>query len=181
MSKYTNGIAKLFIAPRSPTPNTYTPPHQIVTFDAGGVSGHPNHGALAHAMAQLPGATGRITPKVWLLETTPLVRKYLGPLEVLLSLVLSALARCVVVVMGGGGGGRRGETRVSLNSRPWVAYSAMLAHASQFVWYRRLFILFSRYTYVNTLVALGPSEHRTAGGAQTGRRKSKAGFKMLEL
>jgi len=31
------------------------------------------------------------------------------------------------------------------------AYNAMRHHESQFVWYRQLFILFSSYTYMNTL------------------------------
>ena len=34
---------------------------------------------------------------------------------------------------------------------PGVNHAAMSAHASQFVWYRRLFVLFSRYSYFNTL------------------------------
>lgn len=152
-----------------------------MTFDAGGVSGHPNHGALAHAMAHLPAtaATASNAPKIWLLESTPLVRKYLGVLEVLLSMLLAALARWLVLV----GGREQPQTWVAINSRPWVAYSAMLAHASQFVWYRRLFVLFSRYTYVNTLVAWAPSEHpgrrrrprqkaqeRGDGGARPGKK-----------
>jgi hypothetical protein len=35
----------------------------------------------------------------------------------------------------------------------------MMAHASQFVWYRRLFVIFSRYTYVNTLWEVGQGRH----------------------
>ena len=145
-----------------------------MTFDAGGISGHPNHTALAHAiMAHLPTpSTGRhAIPKVWLLATTSLLRKYLGVLEVLVSLLLAALAR-----LWGGGGGGRPETRVALNPRPWVAYSAMLAHASQFVWYRRLSILFSRYTYVNTMVAASEHHPQTAAaaGAKQGKEKRKA-------
>jgi N-acetylglucosaminylphosphatidylinositol deacetylase len=33
---------------------------------------------------------------------------------------------------------------------PMMNYRAMAAHVSQFVWYRRLFVLFSRYTFINT-------------------------------
>lgn len=125
---------------------------QVVTFDAGGVSGHPNHAALPHALADLvaaPAAGGAgIRQRVWLLETTSLLRKYLGlldlPLSFLLLLATAARAGCSK------------PRRLALNFRPWMAYRAMLAHASQFVWYRRLFILFSRYTYVNTLVPMEP-------------------------
>lgn len=37
---------------------------------------------------------------------------------------------------------------------PAVAWPALRAHASQFVWFRKLFVLFSSYVYVNTLIAV---------------------------
>ena len=39
---------------------------------------------------------------------------------------------------------------------PILAWNAMAAHYSQFVWYRRLSIMFSRYTFINNLVKLQP-------------------------
>lgn len=33
---------------------------------------------------------------------------------------------------------------------PIASYRTMSKHVSQFVWYRRLFLIFSRYGYVNT-------------------------------
>ena len=39
---------------------------------------------------------------------------------------------------------------VSLNWNVFAVYHAMSLHKSQFVWYRRLFIALSRYTFVNT-------------------------------
>jgi N-acetylglucosaminylphosphatidylinositol deacetylase len=39
-------------------------------------------------------------------------------------------------------------------SNPLVLMRAMAMHASQFVWYRRLFVVFSRYSYTNTLKCL---------------------------
>eukprot|EP00581_Thalassiosira_minuscula_P004977 CAMPEP_0183743632 /NCGR_PEP_ID=MMETSP0737-20130205/65317_1 /TAXON_ID=385413 /ORGANISM="Thalassiosira miniscula, Strain CCMP1093" /LENGTH=876 /DNA_ID=CAMNT_0025979255 /DNA_START=17 /DNA_END=2645 /DNA_ORIENTATION=+ len=44
---------------------------------------------------------------------------------------------------------------------PMLVWNAMAAHHSQFVWYRRLSVLFSRYTYINDLRKLSidaPSE-----------------------
>ena len=41
---------------------------------------------------------------------------------------------------------------------PILAWNAMAAHHSQFVWYRRLSVLFSRYTFINDLVRLLPDE-----------------------
>jgi N-acetylglucosaminylphosphatidylinositol deacetylase len=34
---------------------------------------------------------------------------------------------------------------------PWINWQAMATHQSQFVWYRRLFVVFSCYTYCNRL------------------------------
>ena len=34
---------------------------------------------------------------------------------------------------------------------PWINWNAMKAHTTQFVWYRRLFVIFSIYTYSNEL------------------------------
>lgn len=42
--------------------------------------------------------------------------------------------------------------------KPWVSYYAMKAHYSQFVWYRKLFVVFSRYTFLNHLRVMNPPE-----------------------
>jgi N-acetylglucosaminylphosphatidylinositol deacetylase len=47
---------------------------------------------------------------------------------------------------------------------PSLNWKAMSAHASQFVWYRRLFVVFSCYTYVNKLVRIDDDEFRVAFG-----------------
>lgn len=54
------------------------------------------------------------------------------------------------------------ETTNNLSFRmfhPSLIRRAMSAHQSQFVWYRKLFILFSRYSYVNDIIV-----HRVAEG-----------------
>lgn len=66
------------------------------------------------------------------LETTSLLRKYIGPLDVLNA---SLVGRPAFVASADG------VQRVR---------RAMRAHASQFVWFRRLFVMFSAYTHVNT-------------------------------
>ena len=70
---------------------------------------------------------------LYVLESTHLCRKYTGVLDVLTSLVQDG-SQCFCSLT------------------PWINYAAMQAHFSQFVWYRRLFVLFSRYTYVNNLI-----------------------------
>ncbi|CAM9882441.1 unnamed protein product [Phaeothamnion confervicola] len=68
--------------------------------------------------------------RVLTLETTGMLRKYIGAADAVLSMLLSP---CCCVAMD-----------------PWRAWQAMAAHRSQFVWYRKLFVVFSRYVYVNT-------------------------------
>ena len=80
--------------------------------------------------------------EVYLLQSTGLFRKYLGLFDVLTSLLSDH-------------GGEDHQCMCSFS--PWVNYRAMQAHASQFVWYRRLFVIFSRYTFVNNLTKLRAS------------------------
>lgn len=64
------------------------------------------------------------------LESTNILRKYIG----LLDAVFSVWAPVVFVRL-----------------LPLGSFRAMKAHHSQFVWFRRLFVIFSRYGYLNTL------------------------------
>lgn len=44
-----------------------------------------------------------------------------------------------------------GGVMVHRMHEPWINWHAMATHESQFVWYRRLFVVFSCYTYVNRI------------------------------
>ena len=96
----------------------------VITFDSQGVSGHTNHRAV-HA-----GIKGTPKVKKFELQSTGLFRKYLGLADLVLSL---------------------SEDILFLNVSVGLAWRAMATHHSQFVWYRKLFVLFSRYGYLNTL------------------------------
>lgn len=193
----------------------------VLTFDEDGVSGHPNHCAIAPAMqllcAMAPGAAASVqehrrtdgkklsvglpgaqnqdaqctaclhAPRfVFVLESDPvLVRKYSGPIGALAIVVWcsivaflqstfsifdadckeSALLECA--------------PRVALSSIPlppsyldsrrnqrsnfvwggWrhcisdvaVGWRGMTCHHSQLVWYRFLFLIFSRFSYLSTI------------------------------
>jgi N-acetylglucosaminylphosphatidylinositol deacetylase len=98
------------------------------------VSGHVNHTSVHRGV--LKGAGGGVA-EVYVLDSTSVLCKYVGVLGVLFTACASSSKR--------GGGGRR---YVSLDVG--VSYRAMSAHASQFVWFRRLFVVASRYTYCNT-------------------------------
>lgn len=84
-----------------------------------------------------------INPRVvvvdlYLLQTTSFLRKYIAFIDIIISWILSCVVsrRRVICCIGGG---------------PLVGWKALAAHHSQFVWFRKLFIIFSSYLYVNTL------------------------------
>jgi N-acetylglucosaminylphosphatidylinositol deacetylase len=104
---------------------------QLATFDAGGVSGHPNHIDTAKGVIQ---ARRALNIPCFQLETTNIARKYSGPLDIFWSMYRSGNA----------------STPVAVSAAPLISYRAMQAHHSQFVWFRHLFVIFSRYTFMNT-------------------------------
>ncbi|XP_057573053.1 N-acetylglucosaminyl-phosphatidylinositol de-N-acetylase isoform X4 [Hippopotamus amphibius kiboko] len=109
--------------------------HLVVTFDAGGVSGHSNHTALyeavrtLHAEGKLPKGCSALT-----LQSVNLLRKYLSLLDLPCSLLLARDALFVLT--------RREVAQ---------AQRAMSCHRSQLLWFRRLYVLFSRYMRINSL------------------------------
>jgi N-acetylglucosaminylphosphatidylinositol deacetylase len=117
----------------------------VVTFDSGGVSGHLNHVCTYEGTKQwieerkmsvsAAGDRGGC-PQVWVLETTNAVRKLSGALDFANSYLESLIDSRRVFVP---------------SASPIEVLKAVRLHASQFVWYRKLFVVFSRYTYMNTL------------------------------
>lgn len=75
------------------------------------------------------------------LKSTNLARKYIGVLDV-------AILRIQQILSTKKSG--LSDELAMFTWRPWWNYQLMAIHASQFVWYRRLFVIFSRYTYLNT-------------------------------
>ncbi|KAF5911930.1 hypothetical protein HPG69_015908 [Diceros bicornis minor] len=107
----------------------------VVTFDAGGVSGHSNHVAL-YAAVRILHSEGKL-PKgcsVLTLQSVNVLRKYIS----LLDLPFSLLHTQDVLFM--------------LTSKEVAqAKRAMSCHRSQLLWFRRLYVLFSRYMRINSL------------------------------
>ncbi|KAK3380457.1 putative deacetylase LmbE-like domain-containing protein [Lasiosphaeria ovina] len=128
----------------------------LITFDAGGVSGHPNHislyhGAKAFVAALVAGKAGWAPPvDLYTLATVPLVRKYAGFLDVGATLVSWAIGTQMKDKKHPGGlvflTGLAGQGSIR------TAWKAMTtAHKSQMVWFRYGWIILSRYMYVNNL------------------------------
>ncbi|XP_012603322.1 N-acetylglucosaminyl-phosphatidylinositol de-N-acetylase isoform X1 [Microcebus murinus] len=107
----------------------------VVTFDAGGVSGHSNHVALyaavraLHSEGKLPKGCSVLT-----LQSVNVLRKYLSLLDLPWSLLH---ARDVLFVL--------------TSAEVARAKRAMSCHRSQLLWFRRLYVLFSRYMRINSL------------------------------
>jgi len=106
--------------------------NEIITFDEYGISGHPNHIATYNGVKLF--LRNRPNIQGFKLLSTNIVRKYSGIADV-------PFSYCTA-------------TKVYLSMALDKNLSAMKAHYSQFVWFRRLFVFFSRYSFVNTLDAI---------------------------
>ncbi|EMD35437.1 hypothetical protein CERSUDRAFT_116200 [Gelatoporia subvermispora B] len=140
----------------------------ILTFDADGISSHPNHVSLLHGASHLitswssPSAAARPAPQLYALTTVPLATKYTGVLGALaVHLRLRALALIQLL-------STYGEARERTSGAPAfvsgvreyrAALRAMQQHRSQLVWFRWLYVIFSRYMWANEWVAIAPAPH----------------------
>ncbi|OJD30673.1 n-acetylglucosaminyl-phosphatidylinositol de-n-acetylase [Diplodia corticola] len=159
-------LAKAFAPDMGATPATRAPDatiDAIVTFDAGGVSGHPNHRSLyhgAHAFLRhlMQRHAGWDCPvKLYTLTTVNVARKYAS--------VLDAPATVLRVLWERGrmgGMGKKGEKGSASFPSPLMfvsgvgevrnAQGAMVkAHKSQMVWFRWGWIGIGRYMVINDL------------------------------
>ena len=105
----------------------------VITYDRRGVSGHKNHIALYYGLACLALDNTEAATTVYSLTTVNMMRKYSSVLDVPMSFLL-----CPAVF-------------TSSVSGWWRLQVAMSRHWSQYTWYRRLYMIFSRYTLINTL------------------------------
>ncbi|TCD70717.1 N-acetylglucosaminyl-phosphatidylinositol de-N-acetylase [Steccherinum ochraceum] len=138
--------------------------NSVLTFDTQGISSHPNHislpGGVAHLISSLPEHNSS-TPSLRLfsLITVPLAQKYIGPLSPLLAKLDLTLNKFIDAL---------NPTEAEL--RPAVpaaavsglleyrtALVAMQKHWSQLVWFRWLYVSFSRYMWVNEWREVIPS------------------------
>ncbi|KAJ0693278.1 putative N-acetylglucosaminylphosphatidylinositol deacetylase [Helianthus annuus] len=110
----------------------------IITFDNYGVSGHCNHRDVNHGVRRFMLDTSQQEIEAWELVSTNIIRKYSGPVDIWFSLWSAQNSL-------------NGQMHCLLNENPRRSYAAMSQHSSQWVWFRKLFVSFSSYTYVNTL------------------------------
>ena len=111
----------------------------ILTFDDHGVSGHPNHQSLPSAVRELIRSHNSSPPQLFTLVSVPLTAKYIGVVSPLLAKATRYFHSPSPVFVSG-------------MREYWRAIQAMRQHKSQLVWFRYLYVLFSRYMWVNEWV-----------------------------
>lgn len=105
----------------------------VITFDKYGVSKHKNHISLFYGMASL--CMDKKVPaycKLYVLESVNIIRKYTQILDLPISLLSASY-----------------WYMVTYDQRQYIK-KAMKKHKSQYVWFRKLYMIFSRYTLINT-------------------------------
>ncbi|XP_067421949.1 N-acetylglucosaminyl-phosphatidylinositol de-N-acetylase isoform X1 [Emydura macquarii macquarii] len=107
----------------------------VVTFDAGGVSGHANHIAVYAAVRYLH-SEGKLPEgcRVLTLKSVNLFRKYISILDVPISCLQSQDVLFILT-----------------KEESEQAQRAMRCHHSQLLWFRHIYMLFSRFTVINSL------------------------------
>lgn len=132
---------------------------QILTFDKTGVSGHPNHIALAHASLLLEAAAppSKTSPvaasslQIYHLVSHPLLTKYLSFAPLVASRYSSGASKVPEGIQGFVGANAKELVDVSTDWRGYLeAVRAMRRHDSQLVWFRWIYLAFSRYMWETT-------------------------------
>ncbi|KAG0202342.1 hypothetical protein BGX28_005130 [Mortierella sp. GBA30] len=153
--------------------NLYARKHNIetiITFDEKGVSGHTNHIACYVGLTYFIHTFKERTPvkTCYVLKSISLLRKYTSIVDLPITMLMTEALMPLVSQWTGLGGAaalvsaqNSATNRVNLRplellfvSSPSAiaqAKGAMEKHESQMVWFRKLYVIFSRYMSVNEL------------------------------
>ncbi|OAA62773.1 N-acetylglucosaminyl phosphatidylinositol deacetylase [Niveomyces insectorum RCEF 264] len=135
----------------------------IITFDAGGVSGHINHRAVSAAVSHYVN-TDPTAPEAYMVVTVPLWRKYtfLGDLpltalrfgwRIAAALVWPARPQTADVAASASASAPVAGSALVANTwhRYQITRTAFRQHGSQYSWDRHLYMVLSRYVWFNDL------------------------------
>lgn len=134
---------------------------QILTFDTQGVSSHPNHCSLPFGAWHLAKTLQLNQPttsplRVFNLVTVPILPKYAGALVPLSTRLSIASERISSYFLRHD---RIPRAVFTSGFKEYVtAVRAMRKHASQLVWFRYLYVTFSRYMWVNEWAEVNPAD-----------------------
>ncbi|KAK3231982.1 hypothetical protein Dsin_003863 [Dipteronia sinensis] len=110
----------------------------ILTFDNYGVSGHCNHRDVHHGICNFLSKTSGRDIETWELISTNILRKYIGPLDIWLS-IFSATHHS------------GSQMNCLLNEHPRKSFQAMSQHLSQWVWYSLYSVLYINSTQLKRI------------------------------
>ncbi|WVW80455.1 hypothetical protein I302_102437 [Kwoniella bestiolae CBS 10118] len=121
----------------------------IITFDSTGITHHPNHISLPLSLPLLSCDT---KPRILHLISPGVIPKFTGPVYP----IYLNIRRIATQILGLGSAteGKSGR-QVMITSSParWVqSIQAMMAHRSQLVWFRWLYLAASKLMWVNELI-----------------------------
>jgi N-acetylglucosaminylphosphatidylinositol deacetylase len=128
------------------------PSLQILTFDTKGISLHPNHfsllGGALHLVKSLSSSADTSVPRLFGLVTTTLLAKYTGMPSVLFARA-GVAARAQLPWWP-----TADSSPVFVSGIPdyLTTVRAILAHGSQRLWFRYLYMIFSRCMWINDWV-----------------------------
>lgn len=117
----------------------------VVTFDSGGVSGHLNHVCTHAGVVQFAARSD--SPPCYELETVSILRKFSSVIDIVTSWAAHLLR-------GGSVGDNPRRVFLAYPGLALVHRAMAHGHASQYVWFRWLYVAFSRYAVANTLTRM---------------------------
>lgn len=120
----------------------------LITFDEHGISSHEHHKSLFKAVAEKPNELfWPKSMKILTLKTVSLFRKYLSLIE--------ANYYCLISYLNLKTSSSTKKFSLVINlDRYQVVRKALMLHRSQMVWFRLLYLNFSRYMFINDLELL---------------------------
>lgn len=124
----------------------------VLTFDTKGISLHPNHFSLplgaSYLIKSLSSSSHTFVPRLFSLVTVPVLPKYAGLPSAMLTR-LGVVSRAFLALEP-----TVDSLPVFISGIPdyLTTVRAILAHNSQMVWFRYLYMTFSRYMWVNEWV-----------------------------
>ena len=127
-----------------------------MTFDGQGISSHPNHISIPHGIIHLLPQLPSPIPKLYTLISLPVFAKYQGPIAPALAkydLALQKLWQGLYAYVFSPAPSERAKVQIPVFISGFDGYllalKSMYQHQSQLVWFRWLYVLFSRYMWVN--------------------------------
>lgn len=113
----------------------------IITFDSYGVSGHSNHRSIFEASKHLKNELN-LNIDFYVLKSLTLVRKYSSFLDAIVTFMLD-YTKIVT---------QNKDLIMAINLSEYSNLKQILQlHRSQMVWFRQLYMMFSRYMFINNL------------------------------